>query len=41
MALLYLQFLPYVVGRRQEGSLRLCLTSRLPLPLNQGHKLSL
>lgn len=40
MALLYLQLLPNL-GSWQEGSLRLFLTSLLPLPPNKGHKLSL
>lgn len=40
VALLYLQFLPNL-GRWQEGSLRLFLTSPFPLPPNKGHKLSL
>lgn len=40
MVLLYLQFLPNL-GRWQEGSLGLFLTSPLPLSPNKDHKLSL
>lgn len=40
VVLLYLQFLPNL-GRWQEGSLGLFLTTPLPLPPKKGHKLSL